>query len=134
MGLALYSKKTFTEFKAMLQQRQEEQKQGSGRIRQRLEHVEKQIDEKAKKIRRIASLMSDLDPKRKEDKDALDAFRADMRLASQIKADFDQELAELQEKLLAMQPITDDEILDVLLIRQRDIEPLQSATFEEKRR
>lgn len=33
-----------------------------------------------------------------------------------------------------MQPLADDKILDMLLVRQREIEQLQKATFEEKGR
>ncbi len=124
---ALYSKMTFAEFKAMLEKRQEQQRQGTTKLQERLASVESPIEDCARKIRRIASLLGGTD-----DQDAVAAFKSDMKLAPDVKASLEHERVELVSKLEAARPITADEILDVRMIRQHELGHLESATFAEK--
>jgi hypothetical protein len=68
-------------------------------IQEWLAYVKSQIDERAKKIRRIASLMSDTD-----DTDAIAAFKADMRLAREVKGSLEQERTDLRDKARRFAP------------------------------
>jgi hypothetical protein len=131
-NFALYAKRTYAEFKAMLEEQQEKQRQGFLPVQQRTGQVQKELAEVTQKIQRIAGLMSDTDlpPEAKAE------FTQNLVIASRQKESLTQEQEELAQKLTELQELmlSDDDILSVLTTREREIAKLQSATFEEKRR
>jgi len=131
---ALCSKKSYAEFLDIFRRRQEEQQQEIKPLEEQRQGYAREIAECARKIKNIASLMGDLDPKKREDQDALDAFRANLKTLSSEKTFLERKLDETDNKLIELQPLSDRDIDDALALREREISQLNNATFEEQRR
>ena len=68
------------------------------------------------------------------DDEEAEQYTADLEAAKTEKASLEHKLAKLESEHNWQDAITDNDTLTVLEIRERDLQQLQSATFEEKRR
>ena len=126
---ALQSKKSAAEFMTMLKEYQEQQKKDAAPLAEQIAGIKTLLDTTARKIKRLASLRGSA-----SDDDEAEQYTADLEAAKADKVTQERKLHKLESEYNWMDTLTDDDILTVHEIRERDLKQLQGATFEEKRR
>jgi len=126
---ALQSKKSVAEFLAMLKEYQEQQKRDTAPLAGQIAEVKAMLETASRRIKRLSKLRGEA-----TDDDEVGQYLADLDVAKADKASQERKLAKLEAEYNWTDTLTDDDILAVLDMRSRDLEKLQGATFEEKRR
>jgi len=125
---AIAAKHSNAELLQLLERHRQEKALDAGPLAARLEETKALLENASKKIKRIVSLRSNA-----TDDDEAEQYTADLETAKAEKASLDKKGKRLEQELREA-TVTEDDILAVLEIRQKEIEQLKAATFEERRR